>query len=151
MKRNIVVTVCLLTVMSLAPSITYAQAIPTEVEWIRQFGGEGRGQDKVEAIAVHDGVYVAGSAGGALVANTAETGAFVRKYDASGAELWTRQFADAGTGVTGIAVSDSSTVEQTCCCISTWRRPISTPASWKRASWVTLARKSRSRGAAQCR
>jgi hypothetical protein len=60
-----------------------------------------------EAIAVHDGVYAAGSAGGALIANTAETGAFVRKYDASGTELWTRQFGDTGTGVTGIAVSDS--------------------------------------------
>jgi len=62
--------------------------------WIHQFGTKDF--DGADAIAV-DGagnIYVAGSTRGTLPGQTrvGEGDVFVRKYDASGQELWTRQF-----------------------------------------------------------
>ncbi len=61
--------------------------------WIRQFGTIT--SDYAHAVAVDgSGVYVAGSTDFALPGQT-EAGApdaFLRKYDADGTELWTRQF-----------------------------------------------------------
>ena len=73
--------------------------------WTRQFGTPNR--DSVRAVAVDaSGVYVAGFVTfGALPGQTAGGGqdAFLRKYDAAGNELWTRQFGtatvDAANGV----------------------------------------------------
>lgn len=68
--------------------------------WTRQFGTAN--DDVAYGVAGHAGsVYVAGSVGfsGALPGQTSAGGtadAFVRKYDASGNELWTRQFGTAG-------------------------------------------------------
>jgi hypothetical protein len=90
---------------ALAASRAGAQTIPSEVEWIRQFGGIGNGSEALDAVAAHDGVYVAGS-GNQSIVNLDPFSAFVRKHDASGAELWTRHFGNAATTVTGIAVSD---------------------------------------------
>jgi hypothetical protein len=77
--------------------------------WTRQFGTSSF--DQARGIAVHtSGVYVAGLTAGAMPGQTSAGAhdAFVRKYDASGAELWTRQF---GTRkleeVTGIAADDT--------------------------------------------
>ena len=64
--------------------------------WTRQFGTSDL--DDVCAIAVDEsGVYVAGTTRGALPNQNSAGGAdiFVRKYDAGGNEMWTRQF---GTG-----------------------------------------------------
>jgi hypothetical protein len=65
----------------------------TEI-WTRQFGTAGF--DEVLAIAVDEsGVYVAGDTQGDMRGRTTATGpahAFVRKYDFSGSEIWTREF-----------------------------------------------------------
>jgi hypothetical protein len=61
--------------------------------------------DEASAIAVDaSGVYVAGSASGALPGQTS-AGAFVRKYDADGNEIWTRQFGEGS--IQGITVDVS--------------------------------------------
>jgi hypothetical protein len=71
---------------------------PGDIEWVRQFGSlrpaSGGGGRAVDA----DGnVYIAGQVGGALPGQTSAGGddAFVRKYDAAGNEVWTRQFGTA--------------------------------------------------------
>ena len=75
--------------------------------WTRQFGSSKR--DWADGVAV-DGegnVYVTGSTLGALPgqASAGTSDNFVRKYNSSGGELWTRQFgAIEGNGATGVAV-----------------------------------------------
>ncbi len=64
--------------------------------WTRQFGTSAT--DQAVGIAVDpSGVYVAGSTGGVLPgqAGSGDQDVFVRKYDAAGNELWTRQFGSA--------------------------------------------------------
>jgi len=61
--------------------------------WTHQFGTSNL--DEVCGIAVDgSGVYVAGTTRGALQGQTNAGGAdmFIRKYDAAGKEMWTRQF-----------------------------------------------------------
>ena len=69
-----------------------------EVLWTRQFGPTGR--DGAESVAVDaaGNIYVAGNTSGTLPGQIASGGSadgYLRKYDPSGEELWTRQF---GTG-----------------------------------------------------
>ena len=69
-----------------------------DIEWIRQFGTSD--SDGVSSVAV-DGsgnVYVAGRTSGAFPGQTSSgrSDVFVRKYDGSGSELWTRQFGTSG-------------------------------------------------------
>jgi hypothetical protein len=77
--------------------------------WTRQFGSAGA--DQANGVAVGgSGIYLAGQTGGVLPGQSSAGGqdAFVGKYDASGAALWTRQFGTAATdSATGIAVSAS--------------------------------------------
>ncbi|OLE32826.1 MAG: hypothetical protein AUI36_28850, partial [Cyanobacteria bacterium 13_1_40CM_2_61_4] len=59
------------------------------------------------AAADASGVYMVGNVDGALAGQTSagSSDAFVRKYDASGNEIWTRQFGTAGAdSATGVAV-----------------------------------------------
>ncbi|MBX3188594.1 MAG: SBBP repeat-containing protein [Labilithrix sp.] len=62
--------------------------------WMRQFGSTAT--DRVEAVSVDKSgnVVVVGYTNGALAGETSagSTDAFVRKYDAAGTVLWTRQF-----------------------------------------------------------
>ena len=63
------------------------------IEWIRQFGSSSG--DRARGISVDaSGIYVAGFTNGTLPGQTSAGGrdAFVRKYDANGNEVWTRQF-----------------------------------------------------------
>ena len=79
------------------------------IEWIRQFGSSAT--DLGLKISVDaSGVYVAGHTIGALPGQTSAGGAdaFVRKYDASGNELWTRQFGSSAFDLAlGISVDAS--------------------------------------------
>ena len=64
--------------------------------WTRQFGTSSL--EDVSGIAADDtGIYVAGTTLGVLPGQTSAGSAdlFVRKYDAAGNELWTRQFGTA--------------------------------------------------------
>jgi uncharacterized protein (TIGR03437 family) len=73
-------------------------------QWVRQFGTAAR--DQVQGVAADaTGVYVAGYTLGALAGNNLGSGdAFVRKYDANGNALWTRQFGTSSNDeATGIA------------------------------------------------
>jgi hypothetical protein len=63
------------------------------IEWTRQFGTPL--SDYAFAVASDSsGAYVAGTTGGSLPNQTSAGGedAFLRAYDAAGAEIWTRQF-----------------------------------------------------------
>jgi hypothetical protein len=68
-----------------------------DVLWTRQFGTES--YETAWAVSTTaDGVYVAGESGGALSGetNAGKSDAFVRRYNADGDVLWTRQFGTAG-------------------------------------------------------
>jgi hypothetical protein len=87
------------------------------VLWTRQFGSAA--QDYAYAVAVDGtGVYVVGETQGNIItaAGGANADAFIRRYDANGTALWTRQFgtldADTAYGVatdgTGIYVAGTT-------------------------------------------
>jgi DNA-binding beta-propeller fold protein YncE len=77
--------------------------------WTRQFGSPSF--DQARGIVVNaSGVYVAGMTAGALPGQTSAgaNDAFLRKYDATGKELWTRQFGSRKLEeVTGVAADDT--------------------------------------------
>lgn len=77
--------------------------------WTRQFGSTN--SDQANGIALGaSGVYAAGSTMGILPdqASAGEQDAFVRKYDAAGVEIWTRQFGTAATdSASGVTAGDS--------------------------------------------
>src|SRR5437867_4288428 len=64
-----------------------------ELQWLREFGTAGSEVGYAVAVDASD-VYVAGPTDGALPGQTNAGGndAFLRKYDADGTEVWTRQF-----------------------------------------------------------
>src|SRR5262249_57346493 len=68
------------------------------VRWPRQFGSAA--DDSAFGVAADaSGLYVAGDTNGTLPGQASAGGddAFVRKYDAAGNELWTRQFGTSPT------------------------------------------------------
>ena len=80
------------------------------IVWTRQFGGIGLGSDVALAISADaSGVYVAGSVALSLTGPLPDSlNAFVRKYSAAGAELWTQQFTTVGDDqAMGISVNAS--------------------------------------------
>src|SRR5205085_2866670 len=85
-------------------------------DWLRQFGsdfqGSGQGPDPARAVAADGSVYVAGDLPRALPGQTSAGGidAYVRKYDAAGNELWTRQFGTGGADCVGAVAVDASGV-----------------------------------------
>jgi len=68
-------------------------AMGTEL-WTRRFGTVAADTGSAVAVDGGGGVYVAGKTEGAFpgYVNAGRSDAFLRKYDASGSELWTRQF-----------------------------------------------------------
>jgi hypothetical protein len=88
-----------------------------DVEWLRQFGGAAPGQfDVCRAVDAAGNVYVAGQVRGALPGQTYAgfDDVFVRKYDAAGTELWTRQFGtDSVFGTFGGDEANSIAVDAT--------------------------------------
>ena len=67
--------------------------------WTRQFGTSGADGCHGVAADGNGNLYVSGSIAGTLSGQTSAGGsdAFVRKYDSSGTELWTRQFGTSGS------------------------------------------------------
>jgi hypothetical protein len=90
-----------------------ALAQTPSIQWNRQFGTPGQGDEARSAAPAPGpggGVYAAGSTLGDLpgFVNAGFYDAFVRKYDAAGNELWTRQFGTAGYDFAyGVAADDS--------------------------------------------
>jgi hypothetical protein len=83
--------------------------------WTRQFGTGGGGGCLALAVAVDTArnVYIAGAALGALPGQTSTGGwdAFLRKYDAAGNAVWTRQFGtDSYDSANDVAVDGVSNV-----------------------------------------
>ena len=82
------------------------------VQWTRQFGTSASESDTAVA-SDSNGVYVAGTTGGVFPGQTDGpfTDVYVRRYDISGAEQWTRQFGSAGSfpvdSAAGLAVDSS--------------------------------------------
>jgi photosystem II stability/assembly factor-like uncharacterized protein len=77
--------------------------------WTREFGSAA--SDIGYAVAVDgSGVYVTGYTAGVLPGQSSAGGndAFVRKYDAAGTELWTRQFGSSATDIAYGVASDTS-------------------------------------------
>ncbi len=90
--------------------IALAQTPVAEFEWVQQFGTLGPVIDIAQTVdAANGNVYVAGSVGGALPGETSSGSrdTFVRKYDAAGDVLWTRQF---GTATISAIAVDSGAV-----------------------------------------
>jgi uncharacterized repeat protein (TIGR01451 family) len=78
-------------------------------DWTRQFGTAGT--DGAVAVAADvSGIYVAGGVSGVLPGQTGAGGqdAFVRKYDASGTTLWTRQFGSTANDIASGITADVS-------------------------------------------
>src|SRR5206468_278053 len=87
---------------------------PGDIDWLRQFGSysnPGPGQDPARSVVADGNVYVVGDIPFAALPGQTSAGdadAYVRKYDASGTELWTRQFGTADDDLAnGIAVDGS--------------------------------------------
>jgi hypothetical protein len=80
--------------------------------WTRQFGTTGTDEAYGVAVAADGSVYVAGRTSGALEGSLAGgTDAFVRKYDAAGNVVWTRQFGTTAAEIAlGVAVSGDGSV-----------------------------------------
>ncbi len=75
--------------------------------WTRQFGSDGDDGARGAAADGSGNVYVVGQAVGALPGQTSG-GAFVRKYDAAGTEVWTRQFGSPFAAVANGAAADAT-------------------------------------------
>ena len=77
--------------------------------WTRQFGTPS--SDEALGVSVYSsGVYVSGRTEGSFAGKTSSGGvdAFVRKYDVTGNEVWTRQFGTpAGDGAFGVSVDST--------------------------------------------
>jgi autotransporter-associated beta strand protein len=86
-------------------------AAPGDIEWLSQFGGTLPVDESAQAVAADGNLYVVGETGGTLPGQSSAGGladAFVRKYDAAGNELWTRQFGSSDSdAAVGVAVSAS--------------------------------------------
>jgi hypothetical protein len=81
--------------------------------WTRQFGAWDRDIAWAVAVAPEGHAYVVGQTEGTLPGQHSAGGldAFVRKYDPSGSELWTRQFGGAGADVAaGVALDNAGNV-----------------------------------------
>ncbi len=84
-----------------------------EIGWTRQFGTFANDYATNIAVDASGNVYVAGKTVGALPeqSSSGDWDVFVRKYDSSGSELWTRQFGTSTNDhATDVAVDASGNV-----------------------------------------
>ncbi|MBI2829095.1 MAG: SBBP repeat-containing protein, partial [Acidobacteria bacterium] len=85
---------------------------PPDISWVRQFGTSGEDYARGVAVDGSGNVYIAGTTFGNLSGQNAGSGdAFVRKYDSSGVEQWTRQFGTTSEDYAlGVAVDGAGNV-----------------------------------------
>ena len=98
-------TVCGAGETEQTPGTSTSDRLCAAGEWVRQFGTNGSDQGEAMAVDASGNVYVAGFTTGTLPGQTSAGAAdvFLRKYDAAGTVIWTRQFgssaADEGRAV----------------------------------------------------
>ena len=83
---------------------------PIPMAWTQQFGTDS--DDGAMAAAIDTtGLYVAGYTEGTLPGQSNADGcdAFVRKYDAGGKEIWTRQFRTDSDDIVAMAIATDAT------------------------------------------
>lgn len=81
------------------------------IEWVRQFGTGTNQEDIAVALDTDGSIYVGGTTSGSFPGHTnaGDIDAFVRKYNASGTEIWTRQFGTANFDqVFGVSINTAS-------------------------------------------
>jgi hypothetical protein len=90
-------------------SATAIGAQPYAIEWSRQFGTHLTDKGADVAIDKSGNAYITGQTYGSIGAsNLGRSDVFVRKYDTTGAELWTRQLGTSNWDVgTSIAIDDN--------------------------------------------
>ncbi|HVW32196.1 MAG TPA: SBBP repeat-containing protein [Acidimicrobiia bacterium] len=76
--------------------------------WTRQFGSPERDEPKGLALDDAGDIYIVGQTWGSLPGQTSHGGfdAFIKKYDPTGKELWTRQFGGGGGESAGAVTVD---------------------------------------------
>src|SRR5947199_70602 len=90
--------------------LTCVQTGVAQVElWTRQFGTTGSDIANSAAVDRAGNIYIAGSTTGAFTGQNllGNGGAFLRKYDSGGNELWTRQFGQSYDAASSVAVDNS--------------------------------------------
>lgn len=97
-------TAGILTLSTYLALTTAGSVFGQTVEWTRQFGSPLNEALRGIAFDATGNVYVTGDTQGTLPGETSAGGtdAFVRKYDAGGEVVWTRQFGTAGNEFVGI-------------------------------------------------
>ena len=86
-----------------------AQALPPQVEWIKQLGSSGDDFSQGVATDSSGNVYISGSTRGALAGtNKGEYDAFVAKYNSSGKLLWKKQLGTSGYDSSSGVATDSN-------------------------------------------
>lgn len=82
-------------ILVIDPGLSYSTFLGGVLEWTREFGSSDHDYALGVAADASGNMYVAGWTGGAVPGGGGSQGlwdAFVRKYDSSGAVVWTRQF-----------------------------------------------------------
>ena len=105
--------------------------------WTHQFGTQIFASANGVAADFSGSVYVAGQVDGALPGHTnaGHNDAFLRRYDAGGHELWTRQFGtEGGDFATGVAVDSAGNIY-----VGGWsREEIERPGAAQRPGYFPL-------------
>lgn len=93
-------------------SVAVTVALPGSVSWTRQFGTVGAEVVRGVAIDAAGDILVAGETSGALAGESAGfSDGWLRKYDAAGEVVWTRQFgSDATDELRGVATDPEDNV-----------------------------------------
>ena len=109
-KGALLSTLLIASLLSLILLISPTAAWGQEIGWTRQFGTSDNDYAPGLAVDASGNVYIAGWTEGAFPGESSSGGtdAFVRKYDGSGNELWTRQFGTSTSDVARGVVVDTS-------------------------------------------
>jgi len=111
--KGAVVSALLITSLIVPLLISAGTARGQNIGWIRQFGSSATDYAYCVAVDSSGNVYVAGKTDGVLPGQTSsyESDAFVRKYDGSGNEIWTKQFGPGSSDrANGVAVDRSGNI-----------------------------------------